>query len=127
VVRRLPFYRAAVTPHLRRQSGDRPTFCEQIVLHACQLLLLLSAIVWTATEFQSARQPEKVAAAGPEWRRTTEGWIKVGSLGASGLKASDPQPVQDPTLHPAAVAAFSLLAGVLSLAWFERPLNRIVQ
>jgi hypothetical protein len=58
-------------------------------------------------------------AAGPEWRRTSEGWIKVGSLGASGLNQANPQPVKDPMLHPAAVGAFMLLTGVLFLGLFE--------
>jgi hypothetical protein len=88
------------------------------VLHACQLLLLLIAILWTATEFHPAPQPDPITA-GPDWRRTTEGWIKVGSLGASGLEETDPRPVQDPTLHPAAVAAFMLLAGLFLLIIFE--------
>jgi hypothetical protein len=88
------------------------------VLHACQLLLLLIAIVWTASEFQPAPEPRPIAT-GPEWRRTTEGWIKVGSLGASGLDQANPQPVKDPLLHPAAVTAFMLLTGVLFLVLFE--------
>jgi hypothetical protein len=90
------------------------------VLYACQLLMLLIAILWTATEFQPAPQPAPVAA-GPDWRRTSEGWIKVGSSGAAGLDVATPQPAEDPALHPAAVTAFLLFAGLLSLALFERP------
>jgi hypothetical protein len=90
------------------------------VLHACQLALLLIAILWTATEFQPELRPEPTAA-GPEWRRTSEGWVKVGRSGASGLTAADPQPAPEPALHPAAVAAGLLFAGVFFLGLFERP------
>ena len=88
------------------------------MLHTCPLALLLLATLWTATEFESASQPV-IDSAGPEWRRTSEGWVKVGIAGAAGLAVADPKPVQDPALHPGAVAAFMLLGGLLSLAAFD--------
>ncbi|MEX2138706.1 MAG: hypothetical protein WD894_05555 [Pirellulales bacterium] len=82
--------------------------------------MLLIAVGWTATEFQPAGQPDPVAAT-PDWRRTSEGWVKVGAAGAAGLEAASPAPARDPALHPGAVAAFLLLVGSLCLALFERP------
>ena len=90
------------------------------MLHVCQLTLLLFAILWTATEIPSAPDAQPIAA-GPEWRRTSEGWVKVGSLGASALTVANPQPAANPTLHPAAVAGFLFCVGVLSLVLCERP------
>jgi hypothetical protein len=58
-------------------------------------------------------------ATGPEWRRTSEGWIKVGSDGAAGLVAPDPEPAEPPKLHPGLLAAFLLAAGLVALIWFE--------
>ena len=89
------------------------------MLHTCPLALLLFAILWTATEFQPEPRPASIAR-GPEWRRTSEGWIKVGSSGPADLGVAKPKPVQDPALHPAAVAAFMLLGGLLTLAAFDR-------
>jgi hypothetical protein len=85
------------------------------VRQVARLIVLLMAIGWLAVEIElgGARPPE---AAGPEWRRTSEGWIKVGTSGPRGLVRHESQPAGEPALHPGLVAAFLLLAGVLSLA-----------
>lgn len=92
------------------------------MLHVVTLVVLLTAIGWSATEFQPAPQPEPTVI-DPDWRRTSEGWIKVGARGAAGLNMAAPNPAQDPALHPGVVAIFVLLAGVLSLMTFDRPIR----
>jgi hypothetical protein len=93
------------------------------VRHLLGLVLLLVALGWWTADSDWGAEPAPAAASGPQWRRTTDGWIKVGSGGASALDRPAPQRAAEPALHPGVVAAFMLLAGVLSLSLFDaRPL-----
>ena len=95
-----------------------------VVVQMIQLGAIVVALGWLAANIQIGGEP--VAAiersVGPEWRRTSDGWIKVGSAGAAALNRPSPQPkpAPEPPLHPGIVSIFMLLAGVLSLSLFER-------
>jgi len=52
----------------------------------------------------------------PGWRRTSIGWVKVGSLGAAGLSEPALVIAAAPAVHPALLAAFLLLASLLVLS-----------
>jgi hypothetical protein len=84
------------------------------------LLIVLGVLVgWCLSE---APTPAVAPAAshGPEWRRTADGWIKVGSDGPAGLSSARPEPAKPPKVHPGMVAAFLLAAGLVSLLVFDR-------
>jgi hypothetical protein len=93
-----------------------------------QLGVIVIGLGWLATNIQIGGEPVAAVerSVGPEWRRTSDGWIKVGSSGASALNRPSPQPkpASEPPLHPGIVAVFMLLAGVLSLSLFERQQTR---
>lgn len=109
LARRLPI-------RVRITSGC--TLASLTVLNTCPFALLLFAALWTATELPSPPQPA-AAVTGPEWRHTSEGWIKVGASGAAGLGETKIQPVEEPAIHPAALSAFMLFGGLFSLAAFD--------
>jgi hypothetical protein len=84
-----------------------------------QLGAVLLGLGWLVAEIPTGGKPVEQPQ-GPAWRRTSEGWIKVGSSGAAVLIRPNAQPAAEPALHPGIVAVFMLLSGVLSLSLFER-------
>ncbi len=86
--------------------------------YVVRLVVLLMALGWLGVEIQLGSQRSSEVA-GPEWRRTSDGWIKVGASGAAALTRPDSPPASEPVLHPGLVAAFVLSAALLSLAFFD--------
>ena len=86
------------------------------------LVVLLVAVGWTAAEMPLA-DPPTARSSDPEWRRTAEGWIKVGPAGVAALSRPLREVRTEPALHPGVVAAFLLLLGFGSLLLFDRPKN----
>jgi hypothetical protein len=93
------------------------------VLQLFQLSAVILGLGWLATEIHFGGQAVE-RSGGPEWRRTNDGWIKVGSSGAAALNAPKPRPAAEPAIHPGILTVFLLLSSVLSLSLFER--QRIV-
>lgn len=89
------------------------------MLQLIQLGAVLIGMGWLAAEIPVGGKPVEQPQ-GPAWRRTSDGWIKVGSSGAAVLNGPNPRPAAEPALHPGIVAVFMLLSGVLSLSFFER-------
>jgi hypothetical protein len=92
------------------------------VVQMIQLGAVLLGLGWIAAEIHIGGEVVEAIeqSGGPEWRRTNDGWIKVGRSGAAALNRPDPQPASEPSLHPGIVAVFMLLSGVLSLSLCER-------
>ena len=86
------------------------------------LVVLLVAVGWSAAEMPLA-DPPRAHSSDPEWRRTAEGWIKVGPAGAAALSRPQREVRPEPALHPGVVAAFLLSLGLASLLLFDRPKN----
>jgi hypothetical protein len=93
------------------------------VVQIIQLGAVLVGLGWFAAEIPIVGEPVSAneRSGAPKWRRTSDGWIKVGTSGAAALNPPNPQAASDPSLHPGIVAVFMLLSGVLSLSLFERP------
>ena len=83
------------------------------------LVMLVVAVGWCLAEVPIAREPTPTAF-GPEWRRTNEGWVKVGGDGAAGLVTPQTEPAKPPRVHPGLLSAFLLAAALVSLLWFDR-------
>ncbi len=76
--------------------------------------------VGNAAEWSDFQPTDGRPATDSGWRRTSQGWIKVGPLGAAGLLPSPSSPTSiDPPLHPGVLAMFLALASVLGLVLFE--------
>jgi hypothetical protein len=84
-----------------------------------QLAAVLLGLGWLAAEIPLEGERPIVDSSGPEWRRTSDGWIKVGNHGAAALDRPNPRPAREPSLHPAVVSIFMLLSGVLALSLFD--------
>jgi hypothetical protein len=89
------------------------------VVQMIQLAAVLLGLGWLAAEIPTGGKPVEHPQ-GPAWRRTSDGWIKVGSSGAAALNRPKPRPASEPALHPGILASFILLSGVLSLSHFEQ-------
>jgi hypothetical protein len=81
---------------------------------------VLLGLSWIAAEVRLEGDTAIEHTPSPEWRRTSDGWIKVGHHGAAALDRPNPQRAKDPSLHPAIVSIFMLLSGVLALSFFDR-------
>jgi len=93
---------------------------EMAVRYIAWLVVLLVAVGWSAAEMPLA-DPPSPRSADPEWRRTTEGWMKVGPAGAAALTRPQPELRAEPAVHPSLVAAFLLSLAVSALLLFDRP------
>jgi hypothetical protein len=89
-------------------------------VHMIQLAAVLLGLGWLAAEIRLEGEKPIADSASPEWRRTSDGWIKVGNHGAAALDRPNPQRAREPSLHPAVVSVFMLLSGVLALSLFDR-------
>jgi hypothetical protein len=79
---------------------------------------------WSAAEMELGRSAAPRAAE-PEWRRTSQGWVKVGGAGPTVLKNRPTEPAGDPRLHPGVLAAFLFCSALLSLLAFEHRAARL--
>ena len=93
------------------------------MVQVVQLGALVLGLGWLTADIHFAEKSDE-RVHGPEWRRTSQGWIKVGHAGAAALDRPIPQPAAEPALHPGIVAIFMLLSGVLSLSLFEQRPSR---
>jgi hypothetical protein len=87
--------------------------------HVFLLMVLFVAAGWSAAEVELGPEPSRRADE-PEWRRTSQGWVKVGGAGPAALQDRPVKPAAEPSLHPGVVAAFLFCCGLLSLLAFER-------
>jgi hypothetical protein len=83
------------------------------------MLLVLVGIGWGACRFEVTQQ-KSAASEQPQWRRTSQGWIKVGQVGPEALVARPSQAAPRTTIHPAIPAALALIVSVVSLVVFDR-------
>jgi hypothetical protein len=100
------------------------------VRYVAVLVVLVVAVGWCLAEVHIAGDSaqgvtdglanSELHGSGPEWRRTSEGWVKVGADGAAGLVTPQTEPAKPPRLHPGLLSAFLLAAALVSLIWFDR-------
>jgi hypothetical protein len=91
--------------------------------YAFVLLMICVTAGWSAAEMELSRSDAR--AGEPEWRRTSQGWVKVGGAGPTALKSGPTKPAPEPSLHPGILAAFLLCSALLSLLAFEHRASRL--
>jgi hypothetical protein len=55
----------------------------------------------------------------PGWRRTSQGWIKVGPLGDAAFVQPDREPITRGAIHPLLLTLFVMLASLATLISFD--------
>jgi hypothetical protein len=84
-------------------------------------LVMLSGVAMAEIHLVStftARSPHE-----PGWRRTAQGWIKVGPLGDAAFVQGEREPVTRGALHPLLLTAFVTLASLAALMSHESAAN----
>jgi hypothetical protein len=112
-------------PHIACRAALSFAFLREVaVVQVIQLSAVVLGLGWLAAEIPLGGEKPIADSTGPQWRRTSEGWIKVGDTGSAALSRPNPQPASEPPLHPAVVAVFILFSGVLALSLFDQRPNR---